>query len=85
MKNPQYRRAAWLLYALLGVLYLLHNDVWLWNDARLVFGLPMGLVYHFFFCIAVSAVLGLLVVYAWPPWKARSTPAAPGRGEGGRP
>ena len=81
MKN---RRVAWVLYALLGVLYLLHNDIWLWNDASLMFGLPMGLVYHLFFCIAVSGVLGLLVVYAWPPWNPRSTPAAPGRGKGDR-
>jgi hypothetical protein len=65
------RRAAWLLYALLGVLYLLHNDLWLWNDGRLMLGLPVGLVYHLFFCVAVSAVLGLLVLYAWPPWSRR--------------
>lgn len=65
------RRAAWLLYALLGVLYLLHNDFWLWNDGRLLLGLPVGLVYHLFYCAAVSAVLGLLVIYAWPPWSRR--------------
>jgi hypothetical protein len=68
MKNP---RLAWGLFALLGVLYLLHNDVWLWNDSRLWLGLPMGLVYHMFYCVAVSVVLGLLVIYAWPPWSRR--------------
>src|SRR6185369_12131086 len=47
--------------------YLLHNDLWLWNDPRLVLGLPVGLVYHVVFCVAVSAVLSLLVIYAWPP------------------
>ena len=81
MKRP---RLAWFLYALLGVLYLLHNDIWFWNDPSLMLGLPMGLVYHLFYCIAVAAVLGLLVIYAWPPWNARSTPAAPRRGEGDR-
>lgn len=54
------------LYAALLVLYLLHNDLWLWNDAQLVLGLPVGLVYHVGFCIAASMVLGLLVLKAWP-------------------
>ena len=68
------RRWATLLYAALAALYLLHNDLWLWNDSRLWLGLPAGLVYHIGFCIAVSAVLGLMVVYAWPPG---ATPGAP--------
>ena len=55
-----------LLYAALVVLYLLHNDLWLWNDPRLVFGLPAGLAYHVGFAIATSIVLTLLVIHAWP-------------------
>jgi hypothetical protein len=55
-----------LLYAALIVLYLLHNDLWLWNDASLIFGLPAGLAYHIGFAIATSVVLALLVTYAWP-------------------
>lgn len=54
------------LYAALFVLYLLHNDLWLWNDATLVFGLPVGLVYHIVFSLATAAVLTLLVLKAWP-------------------
>jgi uncharacterized oligopeptide transporter (OPT) family protein len=57
---------ALLLYAALATLYLLHNDLWLWNDPSLVLGLPVGLVYHVVFCLATSAVLALLVTYAWP-------------------
>ena len=38
----------WPLFAALLVLYLLHNDLWLWHDATLVFGLPVGLVYAFY-------------------------------------
>ena len=56
----------WPLYAALFVLYLLHNDLWLWHDARLVFGLPVGLVYHIGFSLATAAVLALLVLKAWP-------------------
>ena len=55
-----------LLYAALVVLYLLHNDLWLWNDARLILGLPAGLAYHVGFAIATSAVLAMLVIHAWP-------------------
>lgn len=55
-----------LLYLALVALYLLHNDLWLWNDPRLVFGLPAGLAYHVGFAIATSIVLTLLVIHAWP-------------------
>lgn len=63
-----------LLYAALVVLYLLHNDLWLWNDSRLVFGLPAGLAYHIAFCVATSVVLALLVVHAWPDHLDRENP-----------
>jgi len=64
----------WTLYAGLVVLYLLHNDLWYWNDATLVFGLPIGLLYHFGFCIAASLLLFLLVTYAWPKHLEVDTP-----------
>lgn len=56
----------WPLYAALLVLYLLHNDLWLWDDASLLFGHPVGLVYHIGFAVATSIVLTLLVLKAWP-------------------
>ena len=48
--------------------YLLHQDVWFWRTARpLVFGfLPIGLFYHAVFCLLCSAVMVLLVKFAWP-------------------
>lgn len=55
-----------LLYLAVVVLYLLHNDLWFWHDARLVFGLPVGIAYHVGFCVAASVLLWLLVTYAWP-------------------
>lgn len=60
------RRRKGLLYGALAALYLLHNDLWLWNDPRLVAGLPIGLAYHLAFCLAASVVLTLLVLHAWP-------------------
>jgi hypothetical protein len=56
----------WSLYLGLAVLYLLHNDLWLWNDPSLVLGLPVGLLYHIGFCAAASVMMFLLVNNAWP-------------------
>ena len=63
--NPD-RVRRWL-YALLLLAFLLHNDLWLWSDARLVFGLPVGLTYHIALCLVASVILWLLVRFAWPP------------------
>ena len=57
--------------ATLGVavlLYLLHQDLWLWRTARpLVFGfLPAGLAYHAGYTLAIAAVLAWLVRTRWP-------------------
>lgn len=60
------RRSRRLAYLLLAILYLLHNDLWLWHDGRLVAGLPAGLVYHVGFCAAAAVMLFLLVTRAWP-------------------
>jgi hypothetical protein len=58
----------WIAVAAVILLYVLHQDVWFWREARpLVFGfLPIGLFYHAVFTLASSAVLCLLVAVAWP-------------------
>lgn len=55
-----------LIYLALLLALVLHNDLWYWNDASFVLGLPVGLLYHILFCLAVSLILGLLIRYAWP-------------------
>ena len=55
-----------ILYILLLILYALHNDLWLWDDGTLVYGLPAGFLYHIGYCAAASALLVLLVNFAWP-------------------
>ena len=49
-------------------LYVLHQDVWFWRDARpFVLGaLPIGLFYHAAYTLATSLVLVALVWLAWP-------------------
>ena len=54
--------------AIVAVLYVLHQDFWLWREARpLVFGvLPVGLFYHAVYTAATSLVLWVLVKLVWP-------------------
>jgi hypothetical protein len=57
-----------LLVLAFAVLYLLHQDIWFWGQARpLVFGfLPIGLFYHACFSVACALFMWLLVTHAWP-------------------
>ena len=71
------RAQRWALYTALALLYLLHNDLWLWRDARLVLGLPIGLAYHVAFCFVTSIVLALLVRWAWPSFSSDRDDAPP--------
>lgn len=54
------------LYLVLVGFFVLHNDLWLWNDSRLVLGFPIGLSYHALFSLATAVLMALLVRYAWP-------------------
>ena len=52
----------------MAALYALHQDVWLWREARpLVFGfLPAGLAYHAAYTLLISAVLVWATRAHWP-------------------
>jgi len=58
------RTARRSVFVALLLAFLLHNDFWLWNDPRLVLGLPVGLTYHVAYCLAVSALMGWVVTRA---------------------
>ena len=55
----------WVLYSLLVVLFILHNDFWFWETPQLVLGLPVGLLYHIVFCLAASLLMFSLVKFVW--------------------
>jgi len=55
-----------LLYGALVLLFLLHQDFWLWDDPRMVLGLPVGLTYHLVYCLAAALLLAFAVRFAWP-------------------
>ncbi len=49
------------------LLYLLHQDFWLWREARpVMLGLPAGLLYHAGYTVAAALLMWLLVKLAWP-------------------
>ena len=55
------RRTKWLFYCLLVLLFFLHNDFWFWKTPRLILGLPVGLLYHIGFCLAVTLLMAIFV------------------------
>jgi Protein of unknown function (DUF3311) len=57
-----------LLLIIVGVLYVLHQDLWFWRAAHpLVLGfIPIGLFYHACYTVVTALVMWLLVKLAWP-------------------
>ena len=55
----------WILYLLLAVLFILHNDFWFWGTSKIVLGLPIGLLYHILFCFAASVLMFSIVKFMW--------------------
>ena len=56
-----------LVWALILLLLVLHQDNWFWSDGRLVFGfIPIGLFYHACISLAAGVVWLLAVKWAWP-------------------
>ena len=56
----------WILYIGLVVLFSLHNDFWLWDNPRMVVGLPIGLLYHIGYCIVAAILMMLIINHALP-------------------
>lgn len=56
-----------IVWGLILLLIVLHQDFWFWNDATIVCGfLPIGLAYHIGLSLAATAVWWLATKYAWP-------------------
>jgi Protein of unknown function (DUF3311) len=62
------RIAPALLTLATAALFVLHQDIWLWREARpLVFGfLPVGLAYHGVFCLVAALLMWALTRFVWP-------------------
>ena len=67
MPEKTSNRAASSRLLLVGpVLLLLHLNYWMWDETRLVLGLPVNLFYHLMLSLVVSVVMFVLVRRAWP-------------------
>lgn len=57
----------YVIWALVVLLVILHQDNWNWHDTGLVFGfIPVGLAWHAGISIAASTIWFLATVFAWP-------------------
>jgi hypothetical protein len=60
-------KPAHAVWALVGLLIVAHQDVWFWDDARLVFGfLPITLAYHAGISLAAAGTWYLATLFCWP-------------------
>ena len=56
-----------VLWILVAILIVAHQDFWNWNDSTLVFGfIPIGLAYHMVISMAAGIVWFLMCNLAWP-------------------
>ena len=56
-----------VVWGLVVLLVILHQDVWFWEDGTLVFGfLPVTLLYHAGLSVAAAVTWFLATRYAWP-------------------
>jgi hypothetical protein len=66
MKNKQ-PIGFYVVWTLVLLLVIAHQDYWLWNDATLVWGfLPIGLFFHACLSVAAAIVWFLAIKFAWP-------------------
>lgn len=71
-----------VLYLLVAVLFVLHQDFWFWDDATLVFGtVPIGFLYHIVYCFAAAGLMYALTRMAWPEHLEREVQASRAREE----
>ncbi len=50
------------------VLLSLHLNYWMWDDGRILLGLPANLLYHAVFSLLLYPVMLFVVRRAWPSY-----------------
>ncbi len=75
-----------LAYLAILLMFVLHQDFWLWGDPTLLLGfLPVGLAYHALYSVAVAMLWFFVVRYAWPhEWETFAQPSAENSEAAGR-
>lgn len=79
------RWPAAMVWAAAGVMFVLHQDFWLWSDRSLVLGfLPIGLAYHAGFSLAAATLWAVASRFAWPDEIERWAESDPAEAEAAR-
>ncbi len=66
----------YVIWLLVIVLIILHQDNWNWDDDTLVFGfMPITLLYHAGISVAAGVTWFLAIQFAWPTDLDEETPA----------
>lgn len=57
----------YVIWTLVAILIIVHQDFWYWEDDTLVFGfMPIGLLYHAGISMAAGFTWWLATMFAWP-------------------
>lgn len=57
----------YVVWGLIVLLLILHQDVWFWDDHTLVFGfMPITLLFHAAISLAAGFAWYLATIYCWP-------------------
>ena len=60
-------KPAFVIWTLIALLIIAHQDFWLWDNTTLVWGfLPVALAYHAFISLAAAGTWYLATRYCWP-------------------
>ena len=56
-----------VVWGLVLLLMILHQDIWFWEDTTFVFGfMPITLLYHAGISLGAGITWYLATIYAWP-------------------
>ena len=55
-----------IIWLLVAILIIFHQDFWNWENDSIVYGLPIGLTYHIGLSLAAAAVWWIACLVAWP-------------------
>ncbi len=57
----------YVVWSLVALLVILHQDYWQWDNGRLIFGfLPYPLLYHSALSVGAAVVWWMATGYCWP-------------------
>lgn len=69
----------YVVWLMLAVLLIVHQDVWLWDDPTLVWGfMPVTLLYQAGISLAAGITWYLATVFCWPDVLDESAAQSPG-------